>query len=269
VRYTSDYLNLIHEALQKATFGLITDVDGTISKTAPTPQEAKVSPRCRHYLSRLHNHLALVAAISGRPAADVRNMIGIYGIVYIGNHGLERWTNDHSELLSSARDYPRVVKSVIDELTPLLSMEGISIENKGVTASIHYRLSPQPQLAEREILKALEASPQAGSLRIIRERMAVDLLPPIEINKGTTTLDLIRDYNLQGGVYLGDDFTDIDAFRAIHTACRDLAFQGFAIGITSPEMPEELVTEADFTLNGVSDVERFLKWMLENAPQSS
>jgi len=261
VLYVFEHLDLIEQTLKRSPFGLITDVDGTISKTAPTPQEAKVSPLCRYYLSSLCNHLALIAAISGRPAVEVRNMIKIDGMVYIGNHGLERWAEGHSEFSKNAQDYSGVIKSAIEELTPLLSIEGISIQDKGITATIHYRLCPEPQLVEREIITAIEASPQASSLRIIKERMAIDLLPPVKADKGTTILDLIQEYNLQGGIYLGDDVTDIDAFRAIRAACRDLNFQGFAIGIVSPEMPENLVAEADFTLNGVNDVERFLKWM--------
>jgi trehalose-phosphatase len=91
----------------------------------------------------------------------------------------------------------------------------------------------------------------------------------VAVNKGTAVLELIQEYSLQGGIYLGDEITDIDAFRAIHTACRDLDFQGFAVGITSQEMPEKLVAEADFTLSGVNDVERFLKWLSQNAPRPS
>jgi len=96
-------------------------------------------------------------------------------------------------------------------------------------------------------------------------KYAINLLPPVNVDKGTATLDLIQEYNLQGGVYLGDDITDIYAFRAIHAACHDLDFQGFAIGITSQEMPEKLAEEADFTLNGVDDVEYFLKWLSQTA----
>ena len=267
--YAFDHLDLIQEAVSQSPFGLITDVDGTISRTAPTPEAAKVSPLCRRYLSSLSRHLALVAAISGRPANQVRDMLGINGMVYIGNHGLERWIEGHTEFPNSAQDYSRVIKPVVEELTPLLSIKGISIENKGVTATIHYRLCPDPQMAEGEILNAVKALAQAKDLRIVKGRMAVNLLPPVDINKGTATLDLIQEYNLQGGIYLGDDSTDIDAFRAIHTARCKSNFRGFAIGILSPETPEELVKETDFTLNGVSDVERFLKWMLENALQSS
>ena len=267
--YAFDNLDLIKEALRRSPFGLITDVDGTISKTAPTSQQAKVSPLCRHYLSILCNHLALVAAISGRPAAEVKNMLKIDGMVYIGNHGLERWSEGHTELAKDAQDYSGVIKAAIEELTPLLSIEGISIEDKRITATVHYRLCREPKSVERDILAAVKNSPSANRLRIIQERMSIDLLPPVNLNKGTATLDLIQEHNLQGVIYLGDDVTDIDAFRAIHATSHSLDFQGFAIGIISQEMPQELVTEADFTLNGVSDVEHFFKWMCQTVVEPS
>lgn len=190
-------------------------------------------------------------------------------MVYIGNHGLERGTKNHTELPHRVRDYLGIMKSVIKELTPLHSIAGVSIENKGVTATIHYRLAPEPQTAEREILNSVKVLAQAKGLRVIHGKMAINLLPPVEINKGTATLDLIREYRLQGGLYLGDDLTDIDAFEAIHTAARDLNFQGFAISVSGQEMPEKLAAEADFTLNGVSDVARFLKWLTQNVPRPS
>jgi len=263
--YTFEHLNLIKEILNQSPFGLITDVDGTISETAPTPQQAEVSPRCRHYLSILSQHLALVAAVSGRPVDEIKNMLKVDGIVCIGNHGLERWTKGHSEFTKGTEGYPEVIKAVIKELTPLLAIEGIRVDDKGITATIHYRLCREPQSVEKRILKALQNLPLTRRLRIISDRMAIDLLPPVKANKGTATFDLIREYGLHGGIYLGDDFTDIDAFRAIRSASGNSDFQGVAIGITSQEMPENLVAEADFTLNGVNDVERFLRWMSETA----
>ena len=267
--YLFNHLDLIEEALRRSPFGLITDVDGTISKTAPTPQEAEVSPLCRQYLPLLCKHLALVAAISGRPAIEVKNMIKIDRIVYIGNHGLERWAEGHLELAKGVKDYSKVIKAATEELSRLLSIEGIRIEDKGITATIHYRLCHKPQSARRDVLNVLKDSPYAQRLRIMQERMAIDLLPPVKVSKGTATLDLIQRYNLQAGIYLGDDVTDIDAFRAIHTARCRLNFQGFAIGIISQEIPQRLVAEADFTLNGVDDVERFLKWMSQTVPKAS
>ena len=103
--YVFDHLDVIKESLKRSPFGLITDIDGTISQTAPTPQEAKVSPLCRRYLAALCKQLALVATISGRPAVQVRSMINIDGMVYIGNHGLERWNEGHTEFTKDVQDY--------------------------------------------------------------------------------------------------------------------------------------------------------------------
>jgi len=267
VSYAFDHLSLIAEAIKQSPFGLITDVDGTISQIAPTPKQAKVSPLCRQYLSTLCNPLTLVAAVSGRSAVEVRNMVKIDGMVYIGNHGMERWTESHPEHTREAKDYVKLIKAAIEELKPLLSIEGIYIEDKGLTATIHYRLSPEPQSTEKYMLSLFEKSPQLKQLRIVPGRMVIDLLPPVDVNKGTAVFDLIREFDLKSGIYLGDDLTDIDAFRAIHTASPDLDFRGLAFGITSQEMPDELLKEVDFTLNGVSDVERFLKWMCQTAPQ--
>jgi trehalose 6-phosphate phosphatase len=247
--------------------GLITDVDGTISEIAPTPRQARVSPPCRRYLNLLCRRLALVAVVSGRSAAEVRDMLGIEGVVYIGNHGLERWVKNQAALPDGARDYSGMVESALEELSSRLSMKGVTLENKGLSLTIHYRLSPQPEAAEREILSALAASERAKGLRVVRGRLALNLLPPVAVNKGTAVLDLIRDYGLQGGLYLGDDLTDIDAFRAVRSASASSAFRGLAIGVTSAEMPESLVREADLTLNGVGDVGRFLGWLVQNVPQ--
>ncbi|MFC1859958.1 trehalose-phosphatase [Chloroflexota bacterium] len=261
--YVFNHLDVIEGALRRSHFGLITDVDGTISQTAPTPEQAEVTPLCRKYLSDLCNHLALIAAISGRSAVQVKDMLNIDGMVYVGNHGLEWWRGDQVESPKDVRGYLAAIQAAIETLAPLVSGEGIIIENKGLTASFHYRLSPDRESARQHILAIIAQIPQARGLRVMPERMSVGLLPPVKVDKGTATLDLIHEYNLLGGVYLGDDLTDIDAFRAIHTASHDLDFQGFALGVISQEMPEKLADEADFTLDGVGDVEHFLNWLTQ------
>jgi len=137
-------LETIKKTLERPRFGLMTDVDGTISPTAPTPAQAAVSPANRRYLARLTQPLALVAAISGRAVADVRRLVDIDGMVYVGNHGLERWADGRAELAEGAGDYPAIIQEVTDGLGRELQGAGILIENKGVSASIHYRLSPDP-----------------------------------------------------------------------------------------------------------------------------
>ena len=265
-----EHLDLVEQLLKRSRFGLITDADGTISPTAPTPQQARVSPLCYRYLSILRNQLALVAVISGRAVQDLKDMVNIEGVQYVGNHGMERWIDDHSEFTKEVGGYPAIIQAAVGELAPLLSIEGIIIENKGITATIHYRLCRDHRAAKRDIMAVLSNSASAKGLRIMQEnKYAINLLPPVEVSKGTAVLELIKEYDLRSGVYLGDDITDIDAFRALRSACHDMDFRGLAIGIAGPEMPEELTAEVDFTLNGVRDVERFLEWMSRTTAQPS
>jgi len=256
-----DNLTRIKDVLKRAPFGLVTDVDGTISPTAATPQEAVVSASCRRYLGLLSQHLALVAAISGRASSTVKAMINLPGMVYVGNHGLERWAGGTSEVRADSKDVPPMIDGVLEALAPLLETRGISFENKDFSATIHYRLTTDPETAKQDILARIKTLPQADRLKILENRMAIDLVPGIEVDKGTALRDLIRESRLKGGLYLGDDLTDFHAFRTLHRAAEESDFQGYAIGVLSAEMPPDLTRETDFTLKGVDDVARFLKWL--------
>jgi trehalose 6-phosphate phosphatase len=154
-----------------------------------------------------------------------------------------------------------MIDGVLETLAPLLETKGIIFENKGLSASIHYRLATDHGTARRIILEQVKRLPQADRLKILENKMVIDLMPGIKVDKGTALRDLIREYRLKGGLYLGDDLTDIHAFRALHQASEESDFQGYAIGVVSAEMPSGLIQEADFTLNGITDVERFLEWL--------
>ena len=72
---------LLEPVVSSARVGLVTDVDGTISPIVNHPDAAQVTPRSRALLADLRSHLALVAVISGRSAADVGARGGIRGLV--------------------------------------------------------------------------------------------------------------------------------------------------------------------------------------------
>ena len=258
-----DNLGPIEEALKKGRFGLLSDFDGTLSRVAPTPGQAAISDGCRHYLAALSRRLPLVAVVSGRSLADVRQMVNLDGITYIGNHGLERWTDGKTELAADAAAFRRQLETAAAALGTLLTEEGVFLEDKGSTATIHYRLNPQPQNIEKRLLKRLKGFSQG--LRLARGKMSLNLLPPLEVNKGTATTELIERFNLKGAAYLGDDVTDIDAFRAIGRANKKPGFRGFAIAVTGQETPPQLAEEADLTVEGTAGVERFLKWLWQQA----
>ena len=260
-KYLFDHLDTVGELLVRSPFGLITDVDGTISDIAPSPEEARVSPICREQLASLTEQLELVAAISGRPALEVREMIGVEGMVYIGNHGLERWQGGAVEFIEGVQEYPARVIAALEELGSLLAIDGLALENKGVALAIHYRHCPHRERARQAILEKIATSTIASEFRTLEGRMVVELRPPLGVHKGTAVNALLESYSLRGGIYLGDDASDIDAFRVMHQ-------KGFsALGVIADETPDEVAREADFTLNGVGDVARFLRWLAGSAPE--
>jgi trehalose 6-phosphate phosphatase len=264
--YLFDHLDLVEEVLTRRPCGLFTDIDGTISELAPSPQEARVSPICHRALADLAHHLPLVAAVSGRPIADMRRMIAVENMVYIGNHGLERWLGGGIE--SQGEDYRAKIAQALAEVRAFLALDGIVFEDKGITASIHYRRCSEQGLAREAILKAIARSAAANGLRIYEGRKVIELRPPLPVDKGTAILDLVRRYGLKGVIYLGDDATDVDAFIALRRSSKGSSFKGLSVAVTAPEALPQVATQADLILRGVADVERFLLWLTEAVSQA-
>jgi trehalose 6-phosphate phosphatase len=257
--YLFDNLEAIGGMLALSPFGIITDVDGTISEIAPSPAEAGVHPECKAQLARLVERLPLVAAISGRPVLEAKKMVGIDGMVYIGNHGLERWSGGMTDYVEGVEGYRSKLAAARRELADLSSIGGIHIEDKGVALAIHYRNCPDRERARQLILKQVERARSAEGFKIVEGKMVVELRPSVEVNKGSAVSALIGDYRLAGGIYMGDDASDLDAFRVMRG-------DGFAaVGVLGDETPDEVEREADYTLDGIGDVARFLKWLAESA----
>jgi trehalose 6-phosphate phosphatase len=69
---------------------LFLDFDGTLSALVSEPGLASLSPPMDRALRSLAERPDLsLAIISGRERADLQKRIGIPGLIYAGNHGLE------------------------------------------------------------------------------------------------------------------------------------------------------------------------------------
>jgi trehalose 6-phosphate phosphatase len=257
-----DNLTELKKLIKRKPFGLITDIDGTISRTTANLLMAKITKTNRLCLSTLSKKMALVSVISGRQSQKVKDMVNIDGVVCIGHYGMEQWEGNAPVLHPDAQPYVPYVRALVKELEVLKSVENILIQDKWAAISVIYRQSPYIEKARKAILDLLNKSSNARKLRIITEKKVFGIVPPIDIDKGTAIADLIQKYRLQGGIYLGDDAADIPAFRAIHNnTCN---YRGLAIAVTCEDTPPEVITEADFTLDGVRETETLLQWLEEN-----
>lgn len=255
-----DHMKEVGALVRRQPLGLISDFDGVLADIAPSPAEAHISPECREALAALVQRLPLVAVVSGRPVQELVELVGVGGVVYYGNHGLERWARGRLVLAPEAASSRAQVLALLRELGPSLP-QGVLVEDKGVGVALHYRRAADPPAARQAILAALERSAAARGLQVSEGKMVVEVRTPTAMDKGTAVLSLAVDYGLRAAIYLGDDRTDLDAFAALRELSGRVDLSVANLAVVGPETPPEVVAAADFTLEGVAGVARFLAWL--------
>jgi len=252
----------INSLVKSEKLGLMVDIDGTISPIAPAPAVASVSPRCHEALSVLSERLPLTAIVTGRDIHDARRMIDLPRLIYIGNHGLEEWRDGQSIILPQAARFAHRIPDALRRVESQVHIDGMIFENKGVTASIHYRLTPDPIAARNQVMTALEPLADIFDLKVTEGEMVIEIKPPIDYDKGDAVERLANTHNLTGVIFLGDDKPDVGAFQAVRRM-RESGLPGLAIVVTRDETPEEVTSEADWKLNTVRGTEDFLFNLLD------
>ena len=261
-----DNLETLKKILRRKPFGLITDMDGTLSPIPHDFLQKTIPPATLPQLARLVNHFDLVAVISGRKVESLKAIVNIADVKYIGNYGIERWENNQAVLHPDVTASLTSMRAVAEELEALRSVQGIIIQDKWATMSVHYHMCPEPEIAKQQILDLLEKSPHIKNLRLMDEKTNIGIVPRVDINKGTAVASLIKEYHLKGALYLGDDIGDVPGFKAIRQARQDKTFDGLAILVTGPETTPDILNEADFTLGSVKETEILLNWLIDNTP---
>src|SRR5262249_47726946 len=91
----------------------------------------------------------------------------------------------------------------------------------------------------------------------------INLLPALSVNKGTAVSWLVREHQLEGVVYVGDDVTDAHAFRALHALRQDEGVRTLAIGVVAPETPLSIRELADASVDSPAAVAELLHAVLD------
>jgi trehalose 6-phosphate phosphatase len=244
------------EVLSLAPAALVTDIDGTISAIAPTPFEAVVDPVALDALAQLAERLAVVVVISGRAPSDGVKMVGLPELIYVGNHGLERivrgspWTHPAAEAAREA------IAAALAEIEAGVREQDeapwLLVENKGVTGTVHYRLAPDHTLAAAMLEPVVAVAAERYGLHVSPGRMIIELRPAVAINKGTAIRELATELELRGMVFLGDDITDIDGFRALRALREEGIAATVSVGVLGPESAAAIAAESDLHVDGVT-----------------
>jgi trehalose 6-phosphate phosphatase len=212
-------------AAEPARAALFLDVDGVLAPIVEHPEDARVPPETRHELARLVGSYGLVACVTGRTSEQAREIVGVGGLRYVGQHGLE--------LDASAARFA-------DEIHAFAQGTGWpDLEMKPLTAAFHYRRAGDAEEA-RQALVAVAADALERGFRTKWGRFVLEVVPPVDASKGSAVRALLAESGLSRALYAGDDITDLDGFRAL-----DGLEVAVRVAIASAEGPSELGELAD------------------------
>lgn len=232
-------------ARHRGRAALFLDFDGTLAPIVPDPTLARPLPGVPAVLAELASGFALVAVVSGRPAAFLVDVLGHPARVHVaGLYGMEvAAPGDEVRTTAAAAAWRPVVAGATaraaGEAPP-----GVEVEAKGLTVTLHWRGRPD---AEPWARRFSEAEAARSGLRAQPGRMALELRPPVAADKGTVVRDLAPGHH--AAACFGDDLGDLPAFDALG----ELASGGMAVArvaVVDPESPPEVAAAADVTVDG-------------------
>ena len=242
---------------------LLADYDGTLAPIVGRPQDAVLPPRVKEILSALAQKPALsVGVISGRLLAELKSLVAIDGIYYAGNHGLEIEGPGFKYVNQAAGSVREIIKDLAGQLAAeLADVQGVIIQDKGLSLSIHYRLVKKGE--EKPVADAVHrlTDPLCDRGKIVLHPMKKlwEVRPPVDWDKGKAVAAIAREVTAASGrkplltIFLGDDTTDEDAFRVV----RRPAGWSIFVGEKSRE------SAAEYYLTTTTEVEEFLARLSE------
>jgi trehalose 6-phosphate phosphatase len=224
------------------------DYDGTLAAIASSPTRARMRVRTERLLRAVAERYPCVV-ISGRMRADIARRIERVPLWHVaGNHGVEPWGEGEREVYASrVRGWMPALKRW------LAAHEGVVIEDKTYSVTVHYRHARRKRLAMRAIV---DVARRLRGSRVMGGNQAVNVVPRGAPHKGIA-LERVR--NLLACdtiIYMGDDDTDEDAFRAA-TPDRLLAIR---IGAKRG-------SRARHSLKSQAEVDAFLQTLLALRPK--
>lgn len=216
-----EHFSQIQASLLGKDCAFFLDFDGTLSPLVEKPELATISTAMRNCLQTLNQH-HFVAIISGRELSNVRQRVGIQQIIYSGNHGLEiSGPNINKTHPYITPTYLKQIKRIYHELLNKLHViQGILIENKRLSLTVHYRLVDSKNI--KKIEHAIDnVIAQYPDVTKHLGKKVFEIRPRIAWNKGDTVLNLLEHFNLKNQdiipICIGDDISDEDTFLAIQT----------------------------------------------------
>ncbi len=235
---------------------LFLDYDGTLTPIVDRPEDAKLTARTRSILMQAARNPALdVVIVSGRSLNDVRELVDVPGITYIGDHGFEIDGPGVALRHEGLEHYHDAMDRAAGRLEQL-GIEGARVERKAATVSYHVRQVAPETRDEAE--RAAEQIYRRLHLRVTKGKMVVEGRPPLDWHKGQAVLYVLMKRHGTDwpsrvrAIYIGDDVTDEDAFESLRGIGRSIHIAPLVAGTT---------TAADYRLPDTPAVVQLVRWL--------
>ncbi len=234
---------------------LFLDFDGTLAPIRDEPDQAAMPPETREALCTLAamDRVSL-AIVSGRALLDLRERVGLDNLIYAGNHGLEI----SGPGLDFVEPEAALRISALGELarhlrTRLRDIPGVEVENKVLSASVHFRRAAAVSWDEIHGVVRTAVGPSGDLFEINLGRKVFEIRPRVNWHKGMAVSWIKETAGLQGAlqIYVGDDLTDEDAFTAMP--------EGITINVG-----RAVTTSARYYIEKQESVQQFLVWLAES-----
>ena len=263
MRYLFDNINDIQARLKNKKCFLFLDYDGTLVPISKTPDLAVLPVKTRRHLEHLSECAdCKIAIVSGRAVADLKRLVKIKDLVFIGNHGWEIRETATPVKMKQTKEQKYSMWKVCKALQEKLSIiNGILVEDKGYSITVHYRnaSSTDEKPVKKIINEIVKDYVQRKTLKLREGKKILEILPATEWHKGSAAKSV---YSYEAGqlnsfipVCVGDDKTDEDLFKE---------FKG--IGITV-KVGENEDSSAEFFLKDHLEVQKFLEVITGNIAQ--
>ena len=233
---------------------IVIDYDGTLAPIVDDPTKALPLDGVAELLDDLAGRYARVAVVSGRPLSFLLQVLP-HSLILTGLYGLEALSG------GQRFDHPQggSWREVIDDVAALGEVrgpEGLLVERKGLSLTLHYRTHPE---IEAQVHDWAVAQAARSGLRCRPARMSYELHPPIDVDKGTAVRNIAN--GLGAVCYVGDDVGDLSAFDQLD----ELAAAGretLRVAVSSDESNPELLDRADVVVDGPTGVRDLLERLI-------
>lgn len=253
VKYLWNEFNALGPFLSsRKTRLVLLDFDGTLAPIAAAPEAVRLDRETRRILANLnkppHDTLAI---LSGRSLKEVSSLVRLKNVIYAGNHGLE--INGRGFKLPPKAREARKLRKFIKLLAQKFRMafgsfQGILVEDKNFTLSLHFRRLPAEQaFLFNRLVRFFREKYEKYPLVWVRGKKVWEIRPRVYWGKGDTALYLLQKIPGAFPLAIGDDVSDEDMFKAI-------AKRGIAIRVGNSK-----TSEADYYLKSPSEVRVFLE----------